>query len=152
MNPQFISISKMANLITASTTKRGRPALKDINNFSYTENANRKETINWRCSNRSCSASLTTRKSTGNLLNAKLPEHNHGNRLLKKIAQNTENKIIDKYAEVQGATAASVLQEISHDMLGSNFKGQLGSASSSGAIRMKLYNTVKMMELKQIIC
>ena len=85
MNPQFISISKMANLITASTTKRGHPALKDINNFSYTENANRKETINWRCSNRSCSASLTTRKSTGNLLNAKLPEHNHGNRLLKKL-------------------------------------------------------------------
>ena len=53
--------------------------------------------------------------------------------------QSSEKTIIDPYSAVEGVKPSTVLQEISNTMLGSNFPGQIASASSAGAIRMKLY-------------
>ena len=65
--------------------------------------------------------------------------YTHGNQLLEKIAKTTENKVIERYSVVNRVKPTTVLQEISNVMLGSNNPGQLASASTAGAIRMKLY-------------
>jgi len=49
-------------------------------------------------------------------------------------ASKTEKAVLAQYAGVQGAKPATVLHEISHNMLSSNFPGQLNSASSSSSI------------------
>ena len=77
---------KMAPMITAGLTRRGKPNYRDKNNF----NGERAETKNWRCSQRSCPATLTTRISTGNLVGDVLPTHGHTNKLLKTKAKTTE--------------------------------------------------------------
>ena len=112
----------------------------DENQFTYVQNGSGgKKTTPYRCSIRSCQATLQTRKSTGNLVGEVLPAHNHGNQLLRKLAQDTEKTIIDRFSAAEGVKPSTVLQEISNTMLGSNFPGQIASASSAGAIRMKLY-------------
>ena len=129
----------MAALISATRTRKGGDGLRDKYNFNYVGNGSGLKTINWRCSNRKCKATLTTRKSTGNLVGGDLPDHTHGNQLLKMEASKTEKAVLAQYAGVHGAKPATVLQEISHNMLSSNFPGQLNSASSSSSIRMKLW-------------
>ena len=130
----------MTSLIQAGKTKRGRPAIIDNQHFSYVSNGPGSQKVyNWRCSNRKCDATLGTRKSSGNLVGDTLPSHQHGNQLMKKTAKKTESAVLFKYAGVQGATPSTVLQEISYNMLSSNFPGQLSSSSTAGAIRMKLW-------------
>ena len=129
----------MAPMITAGLTRRGKPNYRDKNNFYYVFNGERAETKNWRCSQRSCTATLTTRISTGNLVGDVLPTHGHTNKLLKTKAKTTEKAVIEKYANVQGALPSNVLQEISQSMLNSDFPGQIISASSKSAIKMKLW-------------
>ena len=92
----------MAPMITAGLTRRGKPNYRDKNNFYYVFNGERAETKNWRCSQRSCTATLTTRISTGNLVGDVLPTHGHTNKLLKTKAKTTEKAVIEKYANVQG--------------------------------------------------
>ena len=92
----------------ALTTQRGKPSLVDINNFSYTTNGFTSSTQYWRGG-----ATLTTRKSKGNLVGENLSSHNHGNKLMRKVAHITGKVVISKYAEVHGATPAAVVQEIS---------------------------------------
>ncbi|XP_023339596.1 uncharacterized protein LOC111709891 [Eurytemora carolleeae] len=92
----------MAPMITAGLTRRGKPNYRDKNNFYYVFNGERAETKNWRCSQRSCTAALTTRISTGNLVGDVLPTHGHTNKLLKTKAKTTEKAVIEKYANVQG--------------------------------------------------
>ena len=58
---------------------------------------------------------------------------------MKSVAKETEAKVVTQYANVEGALPSTVLQEISQNMLSSDFPGQLNSASSSGAIRQKLW-------------
>jgi len=58
------------------------------------------------------------------------PHTTHGNQLLKMEASKTEKAVLAQYAGVQGAKPATVLHEISHNMLSSNFPGQLNSAST----------------------
>ena len=60
-------------------------------------------------------------------------------------ASKTEKAVLAQYAGVQGAKPATVLQEISQNMLSSNFPGQLNSASSSSSIRMKLWRQRQIM-------
>ena len=129
----------MSGILHASTTQRGKPSLVDINIFSYTTNGSTASTQNWRCAQRKCGATLTTRKSTGNLVGENLPSHNHGNKLMWKVAHITEKAVASKYAEVHGATPAAVVQEISTNMLRTTFPGQLSSASSTGAIKMAFW-------------
>ena len=92
----------------------------------------------WRCSNRECKATIQTSKSTDNLA-GQLPEHNHTNKLLKRAALDTEDKVIKKYVACQGARPTQVLAEISTNMLRSSLPGQIHCASSSSAIKMKLW-------------
>ena len=130
----------MANLLTSSKTVRGRPKMVDKNNYSYVENGKGgARTQPWRCTSRSCSATLRTRKSSGQLVGDTLPSHSHTNQLLKRAAKETEENVIKKYAGIPCATATTVLQWISSNMLSSSFPGQLGSASTAGAIRMKVW-------------
>ena len=109
----------MSGILHASTTQRGKPSLVDINIFSYTTNGSTASTQNCRCAQRKCGATLTTRKSTGNLVGENLPSHNHGNKLMRKVAHITKKAVASnsKYAEVHGATPAAVVQEISTNML-----------------------------------
>ena len=129
----------MASLITGGISRKGKPLITDNRHYSYNANGSGVRTENWPCSTRKCPATITTRKSTGNLVGEVLPDHNHGYSLLKMKAQETEKEVLAQYAEVEGAVSATVLQEIGHRMLGSDFPGQLNSASSAGAIRMKLW-------------
>jgi len=64
---------KMAPMITAGLTMQCKPNYRDKNNFSYVFNVERAETKNWRVSERSCTATLTTRISTGNMKGDVLP-------------------------------------------------------------------------------
>ena len=68
---------KMAPMITAGLTRRVKPNYRDKNNFYYVFNGERAETKNWCCSQRSCTATITTRISTGNLVGDVLPTHGH---------------------------------------------------------------------------
>ena len=56
------------------------------------------KTLNWRCSNCKCKATLNTKKSTGNLVSGDLPDHFPGNQLLYKIetpqTKSTYNDVI----------------------------------------------------------
>ena len=79
----------MAGLIKAASTTRGNPAVRDSNMFLYVSNGAGTGTLRWRCSKRFCSATVITRKSTGNLVGEKLSEHSHGNKLIKKIAKDS---------------------------------------------------------------
>ena len=63
----------------------------------------------------------------------------HVNKLIKQIAKDTEKVVLEKYAGVHGSIPSAVLQEISVNMLESSFPGQIASASSAGAIKMKLW-------------
>ena len=73
----------MAGLIKAASTTRGNPAVRDSNMFLYVSNGAGTGTLRWRCSKRFCSATVTTRKSTGNIVGEKLPEHSPGKKIAK---------------------------------------------------------------------
>ena len=92
---------------------RGKPNYKDINNSSYVFNGDWAETKNWQGSQKSCSATITSRKSYGNLVGGELPMHSHSNKHLKIKARSKEKAVIDKYANVQGALPSNLLQDLS---------------------------------------
>ena len=141
-NPQFVKKNlfiRSSKMLRLSTSRKGKPAITNVNNFSYVQNGpGSKETTPCRCSIRKCPAKIRTRKSTGNLV-GDLPHHIHGSQLLAALAKQTEKEVINRYATVEGVRATTVLQEISNSMMNSSFPGQIASASTSGAIRMKLY-------------
>ena len=105
------------------TSQHGKEAVVDSNNFQYTNNGRTEATTRWRCSRRSCPATIITRNSTGDLASGSLPDHNHSNKLLKLVAMNTEATVINHFATIPDATPSSVLQEISTNMLSSNYPG-----------------------------
>ena len=130
----------MAGLIRYSTSTRGKPVVIDkyhhrytLNNFSTTQNY-------WRCAIRSCSARLTTRISRKDLCSSDLPEHSHGNQLLKKMAKKHEQEIIKEMSKpFSSTTTKAVLQEISQNIMGSATTGLMSSVSSAGSIKMSFW-------------
>ena len=70
----------------------GKPNNREKNNF-YVFDGKRAETKKRRCS---CTATLTTNISTGNLIGDVLPTHGHTNKLLKTKAKTTEKAVIEK--------------------------------------------------------
>lgn len=131
--------STMTSLINYSRSTRGKTVVIDSNSYKYCLNTN-SPTINyWRCSDRKCLARIQTRKSSGNLIEDALPEHQHSNKLMIQKAKETEKATIDKYSSIPGATTKTVLQEVSTNLLASNSPGLLSSMSSSGAIKMALW-------------
>ena len=110
-----------------------------------------KKSKTWRCSDRSCNAKIYTDKLTGALKNTELPSHNHGNGLLKKIAQEEQKKVIDKYSAMPGVSPKSVLQEISTNVLSSTTPGCLASVSSAGGIKMALWRERNKVDPRPVI-
>ena len=115
--------STMERIVRQVESQRGKTLLEDENYFQYASNGHGIHTNRWRCTKRSCSATVTTRKSTGRLTNTSLPTHNHSNNKMKQCAQQTEKTVIDQFAHVPTVTPTSVLQEISSNMLASRFPG-----------------------------
>ena len=126
-------------MIRAITSARGKPAIEDKNHFRYTANGGNTEVSWFRCKDRKCKATLTTRKSTNELVGQSLPQHNHGNGLMKAKVRAIESAVVDKYAAASGSTATAALQEISVNILNSDCPGMLSSASSASAIKAALW-------------
>ena len=84
-------VSKLSTMVDRLVrnvpSQRGKVNLEDSNQFRYCNNGEGKFTTRWRCSKRSCPATLTTRNSTGNLTDPTLPDHNHANKLMKMVAR-----------------------------------------------------------------
>ena len=114
---------RMDQPVKRVTTKRGNDALRDYNSFCYVNNGRRAVTSHWRCAKRTCPATPTTRNYTSKLTNADLPEHNHTNKVMKIAAQETDEAVFNHFATLQDTTTSAVLQEISSNMLSSNFLG-----------------------------
>ena len=115
----------MEPLIREVTSQRGKVLLEDANNFRYANNGKSLLTTRWRCSVRTCPATLITMNSTGNLTRETLPTHNHINKLMKAVAKETEKAIINRFATIPKAAPSTVLQEISSNMLASSFPGNI---------------------------
>ena len=120
-------------------SNKGKPSIIDRNQFKYVANGESMTTARWRCSKRECKASLQTTKSYSSLIGEILPEHNHINNLLKRAAKDTEAAVLTKFAKVHGSRPTQVIQEISANMLGSDLPGQIHCASSTSAIKSKLW-------------
>ena len=93
-------------------TKKGKVCLKDQFHFQYTLNRTGKKFTYWRCSDRSCSASIATCNVSGKLVSSQIPDHHHGNKLIKDIVKATEKKIIMQHAKLN-SDPSTVQQEIS---------------------------------------
>ena len=61
--------STMERIVRQVESQRGKTLLEDENYFQYASNGHGIHTNRWRCTKRSCSATVTTRKSTGRLTN-----------------------------------------------------------------------------------
>ena len=99
----------MEPLIREVTPQRGKVLLEDENNFRYANNGKRLLTTRWRCSVRTCPATLITMNSTGNLTRETLPTHNHINMLMKTVEKETEKAIINRFAITLKAAQSTVL-------------------------------------------
>ena len=104
--------------LTFTLTKRMKPSVQCSNGFTYTGNGSCREFKRFRCSLRTCNATLKTRVSDYTLVGDTLPAHNHGNGLLRKVAKLSEDAVIEKYAGIHAAPPKHVLAEISTNMLG----------------------------------
>ena len=124
------------SLIRLTQTSRGKDAIIDRNYHRYTKNSSGKAVNYWACANRSCSARISTRKSTGRLVGESIPTHDHGNQLLRRMAKDHESEVLDNLANVPAATTKAVLQQISTNILASSSPGIHSSTSSAGAIKM----------------
>ena len=123
MPPVLSVLRRDDKVLKPYTTQRGKPGVTDANLYSYVENGVGKVRTRYRCSKRSCHGTLVRDNATGNMVGKELPEHNHENKLMKTKAMETEKNVVRHFATVPGTTAASVLQEISSNMLASDFPG-----------------------------
>ena len=83
-------------MLRFTLTKRIKSAVQCRNGFSYVGNGACSEFKGFRCSLRTCTASLKTRVSDNTLVGDTLPSHNYGNGLLRKVAKRTEDSVIEK--------------------------------------------------------
>ena len=92
-----------------SKTQKGKTCIVDKNFFQYNYNNSTSVFNYWLCSNKSCNARITTEKESNLLVGDDLPEHEHGNKTLKRTVRDQENKVIKRMALVSGTTTKSVL-------------------------------------------
>ena len=114
---------RIDQLVKRVSTQGGNDALQDYNSFCYVNNGRGAVTSRWHCAKRTCPATLTGHNSTSKLTNADLPEHNHTKKVMKIAAQETDEAVFNHFATLQDTTTSAVLQEISSNMLSSNFLG-----------------------------
>ena len=149
---QFIHPSIMSGLIRMSKSSRGKDVVVDNNNFRYTNNGSKLESVDyWRCADRKCSAKLLTRKSSGDLIGKELPTHNHSNKLLQQAAKKVEKRFVQQHALVDGSTTQNVLKDISTSIRASTSPGLQSSLSSAGAIKMALWRERQKVNPRPII-
>ena len=79
-------------MIRAITSARGKPAIEDKNHFRYTANGGNTEVSWFRCKDRKCKATLTTRKGTNELVG-----HDSGRRQASKDAKERIKWLIDHF-------------------------------------------------------
>ena len=104
---------KMAPMITAGLTRRGKPNYRDKNNFYYVFNGERAENKNWRVSERSCTATLTTRISTGNMKGDVLPlATNSGRKERSKDSRQRVKFVVEAFHTMP---KADYIQTLAHD-------------------------------------
>ena len=104
---------KMAPMITAGLTMQCKPNYRDKNNFSYVFNVERAETKNWRVSERSCTATLTTRISTGNMKGDVLPlATNSGRKEWSKDSRQRVKFVVEAFHTMP---KADYIQTLAHD-------------------------------------
>ena len=91
-----------------SKSSRGKDVIVDNHNFRYTNNGRKLESVDyWRCADKSCSAKILTKKSSGDLIGKDLPKkssgdligkdlpiHNHSNKLLQQAAKKVETRFV----------------------------------------------------------
>ena len=77
---------------------------------------------------------MHTSISTDNLLSENLPEHDHGNNLLKDSTQCVEDKVIRQMANAPGVTTKAVLSEINRNVV-----TYVSSQRSTAAVKMALW-------------
>ena len=126
----------MATGIRFETTNKGKRCIFDDNNYQYLFNNGSTNVNNWLCATKSCNARIRTSASTDQLLNENLPEHEHGNNLLKEITKNTEKRLIDQLAEVPGVTTKTALCEINRNIAMNHGQGMVSSQRSTAAVKM----------------
>ena len=124
----------MSAQIRFESTSRGKQCIFDVNNYKYRFNNSSIKVNNWICVAKTCKARLRTRISTDNLLNENLPEHDHGNNLLKDSTQCAEDKVIRQMANVPGVTTKAVLSEINR-----NEATHVSSQRSTAAVKIALW-------------
>lgn len=79
--------------IRVSQSRKGKESITDCYTFHYVKNRANIRTTNWRCSVRSCTATLTTTNGERCLV-GNLPSHTHSNSLLKSTAKQTEKEVL----------------------------------------------------------
>ena len=123
----------MATGIRFETTTKGKLCIFDDNNYKYLFNNGSTNVNNWLCATKSCNARI---RPTDRLLNENLPEHEHGNNLLKEITKSTEKRFTDQLGEVPGVTTKTALCEINRNIAVNHGQGMVSSQRSTAAVKM----------------
>ena len=99
----------MSDLIRISKTQKGKVCIVDKHFFQYNLNNSTSAYNYWKCSDKTCSARIITEKENNLLVGDLLPEHEHGNKTLKRTVRDQENIVIKRMALGHRTTTKSVL-------------------------------------------
>ena len=85
--------------VTFSTSQKGKTVAVDRNNYRYCYKQSSSKCKTWRCSVRSCKAKIYTDVNNDELLGT-LPDHEHGNHLLRNIAKEETKEVLYIYIHI----------------------------------------------------
>ena len=102
--------------MTFETSSKGKPMVRDTNNYTYVANSSSTVVKYWKYSVKTCSARIRTRISSSTLIGADLPDHLHENRQLKEAVMDHETQIIKKMAKIDGVTSTRDISEITSNI------------------------------------
>ena len=86
-------------------TMQGKPNYKDIYNLLYVFHGDQAETKNWQCSQRSGSATVTTRKSSGNLVGGELPILQSQQQTFEDLKLGAQKRLLLKIYQCSGGSS-----------------------------------------------
>ena len=137
--------------MTFETTSKGKPMVRETNNYTYVAIASSTEVKYWKCLVKFCSARIRTRISSSNLIGTVLPEHLHENRLLKQAVMEQKNSIIKKMAKVDGVTNTRVISEITSNIQRSDTPNLICGMRSKNALKVALWREKRKVNLTTAI-
>ncbi len=97
----------------------------------------------WICSSKDCSARISGRNSSSNLVGDDFPDHIHSTNLLKRKVKEVEAAALKKHAILTGTSTKALLYENSHTLLISEQPNALYSLSTSTALKQAHYRQKK---------